>query len=35
MAPGGYTNADYLRAGGVMTVIFIFVAALMIYLFYM
>jgi len=35
MAPGGYTNADYLRAGGVMTVIFILIAAGMIELLYL
>lgn len=35
MAPGGYSSSDYIRAGGVMTVIFILVAALMIDLFYL
>ncbi len=35
MAPGGYTNADYLRVGGVMTLIFILVAAGMIELLYL
>jgi di/tricarboxylate transporter len=31
ISPGGYRNADYLRAGGVMTLIFIVVAVGMIY----
>ncbi|HPJ30130.1 MAG TPA: SLC13 family permease [Methanothrix sp.] len=35
MAPGGYTNADYMRVGGVMTLIFIFIAAGMIDLLYL
>ena len=35
MSPGGYRNADYLRAGGVMSIIFITVAVGFIYLFYM
>jgi di/tricarboxylate transporter len=35
MAPGGYTNADYLKVGGVMTLIFILVAAGMIELIYL
>jgi di/tricarboxylate transporter len=34
MSPGGYRNADYLRAGGVMSVLFIALAVTMIYLFY-
>lgn len=32
MAPGGYRNADYLRAGGGMTLIFLAVAVLGVYL---
>lgn len=35
MAPGGYSSSDYIRAGGIMTVIFILVAALMVDLFYL
>ena len=35
MAPGGYRNADYMRSGGIMSVLFIFVAVLMAYVFYM
>jgi di/tricarboxylate transporter len=35
MSPGGYRNSDYLRAGGVMTVLFIIVAVCVIFLFYM
>jgi len=31
MAPGGYRNADYLRAGGVMTAIFLLVACALVY----
>jgi di/tricarboxylate transporter len=31
MSPGGYRNADYLRAGGIMTVVFIAIAVVMIY----
>jgi hypothetical protein len=26
MSPGGYRNADYIRAGGMMTVVFLAVA---------
>jgi len=33
MDPGGYTTRDYLRAGGVMTVLFISIATIFIYLF--
>lgn len=32
MTPGGYTNADYLRAGGGMTVLFLVLAAGLIYI---
>lgn len=31
MSPGGYRNADYLRAGGLMTLIFILIAVGLIY----
>lgn len=31
MEPGGYTTSDYLKAGGVMTLIFIAVAVTLIY----
>ncbi|EGL82341.1 Citrate transporter [Caldalkalibacillus thermarum TA2.A1] len=34
MNPGGYRNADYLRAGGVMSIIFLVVSVMMVYLFY-
>lgn len=33
MAPGGYRNADYLRAGGLTTVVFLLVAVVFAYLF--
>jgi di/tricarboxylate transporter len=35
MSPGGYRNADYLRAGGAMTVLFIVLAVAMIYFVYL
>lgn len=35
MSPGGYRNADYLKAGGIMSVIFIVIAVTLIYLFYL
>lgn len=35
MSPGGYRNSDYLRAGGVMTLLFIMVAVCAIFIFYM
>jgi di/tricarboxylate transporter len=35
MSPGGYRNADYLRAGGIMTLAFLAIAVLLIYLFYL
>jgi len=35
MAPGGYRNADYMRAGGIMSVLFVVVAVFVGYLFYM
>jgi di/tricarboxylate transporter len=34
MAPGGYRNADYMRAGGIMTVLFLVVAVAGVYFFY-
>ena len=34
MAPGGYHNADYLKAGGIMTLIFIAVSVGIIYLYF-
>jgi di/tricarboxylate transporter len=35
MTPGGYRNADYLRAGGIMTVLFLFAAVGCIYLLFL
>jgi len=35
MSPGGYRNKDYLRAGGIMTVVFIAVSVAIIHCFYM
>ncbi len=35
MSPGGYRNRDYIKAGGIMTVIFILVAVAVVGLFYM
>ncbi|MBN2356860.1 SLC13 family permease [candidate division KSB1 bacterium] len=35
MSPGGYRNIDYLRAGGIMTIIFIIIVVLGIYLIYL
>jgi di/tricarboxylate transporter len=34
MTPGGYHNADYLRAGGGMTILFLFVATGLVYIFF-
>ena len=34
MNPGGYSNSDYMRAGGLMTILFLFVAVGMIYIFF-
>jgi len=34
MAPGGYHTADYLKAGGLLTIIFIVIAVGLIYLWY-
>jgi di/tricarboxylate transporter len=35
MSPGGYRNSDYIRAGGVMTLLFIIMAVCVIFLFFM
>jgi di/tricarboxylate transporter len=35
MSPGAYHNRDYLRAGGIMSILFIIVSVGMIYLFYL
>lgn len=35
MTPGGYQNKDYFRAGGGMTILFLFVVITMFYLFYL
>jgi di/tricarboxylate transporter len=32
MSPGGYHNADYIKAGGVMTILFLLIAVTLIYL---
>jgi len=34
MSPGGYHNRDYLKAGSIMTVFFLFIVVAMIYFFY-
>lgn len=34
MSPGGYRNADFLRAGGIMSLIFLIVSVVMTYLLY-
>jgi di/tricarboxylate transporter len=34
MSPGGYDNADFIRGGGIMTIIFLTISVLLIYLFY-
>ena len=34
MNPGGYTNSDYLRSGGIMTILFLFSAVGMVYIFF-
>ncbi|UCG55719.1 MAG: SLC13 family permease [Phycisphaerales bacterium] len=34
MSPGGYRNADYIKAGGIMTAIFVIIAVALIYLLY-
>ncbi len=35
MAPGGYRNADYLKAGGAMTLLFLPIATLGIWIFWL
>ncbi len=35
MSVGSYRNADYLKAGGLMTVIFLFLSVLLVYLFFL
>lgn len=35
MGPGGYRNADYLKAGGIMTILFIAIAVGFVYAFYL
>lgn len=35
MSPGGYRNADYIKAGGIMTLIFMGIAVTIVYFFYM
>jgi di/tricarboxylate transporter len=34
MGPGGYSNRDYLKSGGIMSLLFIFITVSLIYLFY-
>ncbi len=34
MTPGGYHNKDYIKAGGILTIIFMIIAVMFIYLFY-
>jgi len=34
MTAGGYQNKDYLRAGGIMTLLFLLVVTIVFYLFY-
>jgi di/tricarboxylate transporter len=34
MSPGGYDNTDFIRAGGIMTIIFLTISVIFIYLFY-
>ncbi len=34
MSRGGYRNADYLQAGGIMSIIFLFISSSLIYLFF-
>jgi di/tricarboxylate transporter len=35
MSPGGYRNANYLKAGGIMTLLFIVIAVTIVYFFYL
>jgi di/tricarboxylate transporter len=32
MSAGGYRNADYMRAGGIMTAVFLVIAVFFVYL---
>lgn len=34
MSPGGYRNTDYIKAGGIMTAVFVVIAVVLIYLLY-
>src|SRR6056297_181898 len=34
MSRGGYRNSDYLKAGGIMSIIFLFISASLVYLFF-
>jgi len=31
MSPGGYHNVDYIKAGGIMTILFLVIAVTLIY----
>ena len=35
MSPGRYENTDFIKAGGIMTIIFITISVILIYLFYL
>ena len=35
MGPGGYHNRDYVRAGSIMSILFIVIAVGLVYLFYL
>jgi di/tricarboxylate transporter len=35
ISPGGYDNTDFIRAGGIITIIFLTISVIFIYLFYM
>jgi len=35
MSPGGYKNADFIRAGGIMTIIFLVISVAFVYLLYL
>ncbi|MFN3367711.1 MAG: SLC13 family permease, partial [Exiguobacterium mexicanum] len=35
MGPGGYRNADYMKAGGIMSLLFLIVSVLMVYVLFM
>ncbi len=34
MSPGGYHNIDYIKAGGIMTILFLIIAVMLVYLIY-